>query len=306
MESTVLRVKDYHEVDLEGRVKPFVLDEAALEQELRRLTNRHIRWEPGEKAASGDLVTCRLVSDCPRFCKDRVRFAAGSGMFHPALEQLSIGMLVNETRETELPEGRVTLTVTEVTRRVVPEPTDEMAAELVLEGVSDLAAYRAYLAGQQREQYLENATYEPIQYLLETVLAETDFVLRKEDWDRAVKWELDRCRALCRLDGMVLEEMTPEQFEGRIPVKSYHELVAMVQNEAWNTLQKNLLGKHYAQTDGFTVSETDYETYISDYMKSWRITAEQAKEISPYDSFVFGQYAGHAYDVLRQYVTKLF
>ena len=39
-----------------------------------------------------------------------------------------------------------------------------------------------------------------------------------------VNRELDRCRTLCRQEGMVLEEMTPEQFRGRIPVKSYHEL----------------------------------------------------------------------------------
>ena len=306
MKSRVLQVKDYRTVDLKEWIKPFILDEAALEREFQRLTNPYIRWEPGERAASGDLVTCCLVSECPRFQKDRVRFAASSGMFHPVLEKISVGMAVGETRETDLPEGRVALTVLEVTRRVVPEPTDEMAAKLGLEGVLDLASYRAYLIEQQKEKHLEEVLYEPVQYLTETMLAETEFVLYKEDWSRAVEWELDRSRVLCLQEGMTLEEMTAEQFDGRIPVKSYYELVAMVQNNAWGALRRYLLGKYYAETDGFTVSEADYQAYIESYSQRWGFTAEQAREINPYDSFVFGEYAYHAHSVLSTYVKQLF
>lgn len=306
MESRVLRAKDYRTVDLKEWIKPFAPDEAALERELQRLTNRYIRWEPGEQAASGDLVTCHLVSDCPRFHKESIRFAAGSGMFHPALEQLSVGMSVGETWETDLPEGRVALTVLAVTRRVVPEPTDEMAAELGLEGVSDLASYRSYLAAQQKETYLEEAVYEPLQRLVEIMLAESEFVLCKEDWTAVVRRKLDRSRVLARQAGMILEEMTPEQFEGRIPVKSYHELVAMLQDDAWDILRMHLLGKRYAQSDGFTVDEASYEAYIADYVKFWHTADGRAREIDPYDSFVFSEYVNHAYSVLRAYIKQLF
>ena len=306
MESRLVQVKDYRTVELKEWIKPFVLDEGLLEQEYRRLTNPYIRWEPGTQVAPGDLVTCRLVSDCPRFHKDSLRFAVGSGMFHPVLENLAVGMSVGETQGVELPEGEVTLTVLEVTRRVVPEPTDEMAVKLGVEGVSDLASYRAYLTRQQKEKYLEEASYEPMQHLVKAVLAGTEFVLYKEDWNAVIKQKLERCQTLCRQEGLVLEEMTAEQFNGRIPVKSYHELVALLQDEAWDTLRMHLLGKHYAQADGFTVGETDYETYIADYVKSWHTAPEQAREVDPYDSFVFGEYVNHAYRVLRTYVKQLF
>ncbi len=306
MESKVLQAKDYRTVDLKEWIKPFVLDEETLEREFRRLTNPYIRWEPGDQAASGDLITCRLVSDCPRFHKDSVRFAVGSGMFHPGLEKLSVGMSVGETREMDLPEGRVALTVLEVTRKVVPEPTDDMAAKLGLEGVSDLASYRAYLAGQQKEKYLEKALYEPMQHLAEVMLAESEFVLSKEDWAAVVQRKLERCRVLCRQEGLVLEEMTPEQFNGRIPVKSYYECVALLQDDAWNTLRMHLLGQYYARTDGFTVGEEAYEMYIADYVTFWHTTDEEAREVDPYDSFVFNEYANHGYSVLREYVKQLF
>ena len=69
MKSRILKVKDYREVDAGPLLKPFVPDEAALEAELRRLTNPYIRWKPGEAVSAGEQVVCRLSSDCPRYNK---------------------------------------------------------------------------------------------------------------------------------------------------------------------------------------------------------------------------------------------
>lgn len=303
MRSRVLSVKDYREIPLTD-LPVFVPDEEALEREMQRLVNPHIRWEPGQRAAKGDLVACRLESACPRFNKENVRFAAGSGMFHKELEALSIGMCVGETRELELPEGAVKLTVTAVTNRVVPEPSDEMAAALGLEGVSDLEEYRAYLLEQQREKFRNEAAYEPVAYLKKEVLRQSEFVLHKEDWRAAVERRLERCRTLFRQEGLVMEELTPEQFDGRIPVKSYHELVSMLQNDEWDSLLMYLLGRHYAESDGFSVSEEGYEAYIADYVKSWHTTPEAAREIDPYESYRFNEYSWHAYDVLQKYIKE--
>ena len=242
MKSRVLQIKDYREVDITPLLKPFVPDEAALETELRRLTNPYVRWETGETASAGDQVVCRLVSDCPRFSKEKVRFVAGSGMFHKELEALVIGMTVGEAREADLSEGRVSLTLTGVMNRVVPEPSDEMVEKLGLEGVDTVADYRAYLLAQQKDSAFQDALYEPQKQLMAEVIAGSEFVLCKEDWAAVVNRELDRCRTLCRQEGMVLEEMTPEQFRGRIPVKSYHELVAMLQYDGWDSLCRYLLG----------------------------------------------------------------
>ena len=177
MKSRVLQIKDYREVDITPLLKPFVPDEAALETELRRLTNPYVRWETGETASAGDQVVCRLVSDCPRFNKEKVRFVAGSGMFHKELEALVIGMTLGEAREADLSEGRVSLTLTGVMNRVVPEPSDEMVEKLGLEGVDIVADYRAYLLAQQKEAAFQDALYEPQKQLMAEVVAGSEFVL---------------------------------------------------------------------------------------------------------------------------------
>ncbi len=246
MKSRVLRAKDYREVDVKLLLKPFTPDEAALETELRRLTNPYICWEAGTTVFPGDQVMCRLASDCPRFQKEKVRFVAGSGMFHKELEELSIGMEAGETREAVLPEGKVSLTLVGVMNRVVPEPGDEMVEKLGLDGVHTVAEYRAYLLEQQKAAAFQEDSYDALNQLMRDVISGSEFVLDREDWAEAINRELDRCRTLCRQEGMVLEEMTPEQFQGRIPVKSYHELVAMLQYGGWDKLCRYLLGCRYA------------------------------------------------------------
>ncbi len=306
MKSRVLQIKDYREVDVKSLLKPFVPDDAALEAELRRLTNPYIRWEAGTAVSPGDQAVCRLVSDCPRFQKERVRFVAGSGMFHKELENLSMGMTVGGTREIVLPEGRVSLTLTGVMNRVAPEPGDEMVEKLGLDGVHTVAAYRAYLLEQQKAAAFQEDSYDALNHLMREVIGGSEFVLDREDWAETINRELDRCRALCRQEGMVLEEMTPEQFNGRIPVKSYHELVAMLQYDGWDKLCRYLLGCRYAENDGFRAGEAEYGEFIADYVRSWHVSEENAREANPYDSFLFNEYAGHAYTVLKEYIRTFY
>ena len=306
MKSRVLQIKDYREVDVKSLLKPFVPDDAALEAELRRLTNPYIRWEAGTAVSPGDQAVCRLVSDCPRFQKEKVRFVAGSGMFHKELENLSMGMTVGGTREIVLPEGRVSLTLTGVMNRVAPEPGDKMVEKLGLDGVHTVAAYRAYLLEQQKAAAFQEDSYDALNHLMREVISGSEFVLDREEWAEAINRELDRCRTLCRQEGMVLEKMTPEQFKGRIPVKSYHELVAMLQYDGWDKLCRYLLGCRYAENDGFRAGEAEYREFIADYVRSWHVSEENAREANPYDSFIFNEYAGHAYTVLKEYIRKFY
>ena len=306
MKSKVLQVKDYREIDVRPLLTPFAPDEEALETELRRLTNPYIRWEDGTTVSPGDQVVCRLASDCPRFQKEKVRFVAGSSMFHKDLEDMSIGMEVGGTRETILPEGKVSLTVMGVMNRVVPEPRDEMVEKLGLEGVRTVADYRAYLLAQQKEAAFQQNLYEPLRRLTRDVISGSEFVLCREDWAAVVNRELDRCRTLCRQEGMVLEEMTAQQFRGRIPVESYHELVAMTQFESWDRLCRYLLGRWYAQEDGFQPGEAAYEAFIADYTKTWHVSEENARAANTYENFIFDEYAGHACTVLTAYIKEFY
>ena len=200
----------------------------------------------------------------------------------------------------------MSLTLTGVMNRVVPAPSDEMVEKLGLEGVRTVADYRAYLLAQQKEAAFQQNLYEPLRRLTRDVISGSEFVLCREDWAAVVNRELDRCRTLCRQEGMVLEEMTAQQFRGRIPVESYHELVAMTQFESWDRLCRYLLGRWYAQEDGFQPGEAAYEAFIADYTKTWHVSEENARAANTYENFIFDEYAGHACTVLTAYIKEFY
>ena len=304
MQSKLVAAKDYHEVALD--IPAFVPDQAALQKELDRLRNPYVTWEPGGAVAAGDMVRCSLHSALPRFQKDSIRFVAGSGMYNPTLEALAIGMQAGESRTATLPEGEVALTVQAVQKRVVPALTDEMAAACKLPGVRTVAGYRRYLLAQQRDKAAAQAAWTLAARIKRAVLDGSAFVLCKADWKQAVEQELDRCRAIARQSGMVLEQMTPEQFAGNIPVKSYAELVAMTQDTCFDSLRCCLLGRHYAQNDGFAVTEAGYAAFLQDYAATWHTTAEEARAAMPKETYTFNQYAAHAEEVWRAHADRLY
>ncbi len=79
---------------------------------------------------------------------------------------------------------------------------------------------------------LSNDCYEPLMHIQKTVLEMSEILLRKEDWQRYSTLKLQYLKGLAVFEGFALETMTAKDFEGRIPVKSYEELVLMLQTES--------------------------------------------------------------------------
>lgn len=308
MKSRVLTLKDPKSVDYSPYLKPFVLNQERLRCERNRIANPYIRWEEGTTIFPGDMAVCRMESDCPRFNKESVRFVAGSGLFHRELEALVVGMTVGETRQIDLPEGRVALTLTQATNKIVPKISDEMVEKLGVEGVRTVADYDAYLITQQKEETFRERVYEPLNYLIHQVIDHSEFVLYQVDWQYVVDLRLEWNRVLTRREGLTLETMTAKEFEGRIPVKCYDELVALEQREAWNNLCMHLLGRYFAREQGFQPDQAGYAASLQNYMNNWGVSEEEAREIESYEFYSFFAYSNLAYrtfyDMVKQEYFK--
>ena len=304
MRSYVLSMKDPKQVDLSASLVAVPIDADKVEAELRRIALPYVRWEPVAEAAAGDLAICRMHSELPRFERPKLKLMLGSGMFRREIEEAAVGMKPGEEKTVTLPEGNLQLTLMEVSRQTIPEPDDEMVRALRLEGVASVEDYREHLREKLRLDAAKELSREPLEQLICAVLDGSEFVLYPEDWRRIVNQRLDRSRVLFRQEGIDMERATPEDFVGRIPVKSYHELVAMEQDDAWRTLCLCLLGMHWAEGDGFRPTEAEYEEELRSYRKTWRATEEEAGAVTPWESFVVGAYIGHAVDLLEQVVLE--
>lgn len=298
MRSRVLTLKDPRTVKLPEELTRFKPNQEELEQDLRRAVNRFIRWKKGEKAAGGDMVVCRLASDCPRFQKERVKFIVGSGMFHRELEALADGMTVGETRALDLPEGRVSLTVLEVTNRLVPELTDELVEKMGLEGVRTAADYTGYLVGQQKAEWDRMAPIHLTDYLTRQVIDGSEFVLYEEDWQALVDLRLNFFRACMKKEGLTLEEMTPEQIALRFPAGSYYELVSKVQRDEWTSLCLILMGRQLAAEAGAVPDEDGYVRELRSRIGAWAPDEEGVRALFSYEQYVKFFYSSLADEAL--------
>lgn len=304
MKSHVLEILDPRSVDLSALAVPVQVSEDAVEAELSRTVLPFVRWEPAERAREGDMAVCRLVSSVPRYQKQRIKLMVGSGMFSPELEAALPGMEPGQEKTLELPEGTVTVTLLEVQRRRVPTLTDEMVRSLNLDGISTVEAYRRSLRRKLREQAALEVIQEPLDRLIQAVIDGSAFVLYRQEWEVLVRQRIERSRVLFLQEGIDMEQARPEDFAGRIPVRSYYELLAMEQADGWNRLCLYLLGLHWAARDDYAPSRQAYEAFLQEYCKTWRSTGEAARAVTPYEAYAAGEYVNYAVRYLETLVLE--
>lgn len=304
MESRIISLYDYNNIDLSPYVKKFIVNERAIQDEISNIQNKGSKWESGVKVCKSDIVVCSLKSENPKFNKEKIKIVVGSGMFDSELENKLVGMVKGENKSIKINDELVYVEINDITHRVVAPFDDEVVASLGIEGVRTTTDFRNHLINQQKTEYIKEIEYPAIQFAVSEVLTKSDVVVKKQEWKAAIEMELSKYKALSSLEGLVLEEMKDKDFDGKIPVKSYHELIAMVQLNNWDTVSEYLIGKVYAERKGYCPNEEDYEKYIKEYMEFWGGTEEEARKITTYDYFVFTSYTGCFYNEIREYVEK--
>lgn len=304
MQSKVLSMFPFDQVDISGFRRRPKIDEAGLQKELDRVVYPYITWAEGDVAAPGDVAICRMESTDTRFQRDQAQITVGAGLLDKAEEKKLAGARVG-TVETLICRGsKVTVTVLAIRKRIVPPLEDRMVAALGIDGIKTVASYRAYLVDQALDEQFSRDSYEVIQSVMHTVRERSEVIITQEDWQQCVDWDLKRLEVLSRLDGLELQTMTARDFEGRIPVKSYYELVAMLQRDAWQNTWQMLMGYKLAETDGFSVTREGYEAFLKDTAEAWHYTAEDYRPAYPYEYYEAIQYRIHYYDAVSGYIRK--
>jgi FKBP-type peptidyl-prolyl cis-trans isomerase (trigger factor) len=304
MESKVISIYDYHNIDLSPYAKEFVVNERAIQDEISNIQNKGSKWEAGSTVCKSDIVVCSLKSENPKFNKEKIKIVAGSGMFNSELENKLVGIAKGENKSITINDEPVCVEINDIMHRVVAPFDDETAASLGIEGVKTTADFHDHLSNQQKKEFIEKIEYPAIQFAVNEMLTKSDVVVKKQEWKAAIDMELSKYKALCSLEGLVLEEMKDKDFDGKIPVKSYYELMAMVQLNNWDTVSEYLIGKAYAERKGYCPNEEDYEKYIKEYMEFWHNTDEEARKITTYEHFIFFSYTGCFYNEISEYVKK--
>lgn len=304
LKSRVITMFPYQKVDLTPFRRKPEIDEEKLQKELDRAVYPYITWEDGGQAEPGDVVECRMESDNKRYRRDRAKITVGAGLLDREEEKKLAGAGVGRVCELVLRGSRVKVTVLEVKKRRVPELQDEMVAALGIDGVKNVSQYRRYLREQALDERFTNESYEVIQAVLKTVRENSEVLITEEDWQQTVQWDLNRLSVISGFEGMDLKTMTAQDFEGRIPVKSYYELVAMLQRDAWQNTWQMLMGQKLAEEDGFAPTEEAFEDFLRQLAAAWNSTVEAYRPAYSFEYYKAIQYRIHYYDAVSDYIRK--
>lgn len=306
MKSKVLSFAEYDQVDISMYKKVFKLDEKAYKKEMDFIKNKNSTWEEAGEVTDGALIVCDMESANPFFSREDLKIMVGQGFFHKKLEAMCVGLKKGTAGVLDVDGEKVTVTVRSIQQKKIPVITDGMIEALGIEGVSKVEQYEARLIREQKKKIAENEGYEAVQYVMNKVFEGSTFDLKKADWKEMTDHEIKRLKEISREQGLNLETMTPEDFEGKMPFSSYHELFASVQNDSWDRLCGYLLGREYAEKDGVGYTMEQYRDDMEEYVKFWHETKENAEKINTYEYSEIMFYVNYYYNKVKEYVTENF
>lgn len=306
MKSKVLSFAEYDQVDISMYKQIFTLDEKAYKKEMDFIKNKNSTWEEAGEVTDGALIVCDMESANPFFSRENLKIMVGQGFFHKKLEAMCVGLKKGVAGVLDVDGEKVTVTVRSIQQKKIPVITDGMIEALGIEGVSDVEQYEARLIREQKKKIAENEGYEAVQYVMNKVFETSTFDLKKADWKEMTDHEIKRLKEISREQGLNLETMTPEDFEGKMPFSSYHELFASVQNDSWDRLCGYLLGREYAEKDGVRYTMEQYRDDMEEYVKFWHETKENAEKINTYEYSEIMFYVNYYYNKVKEYVTENF
>lgn len=302
--SKLIQAYPYDEVDISQYQKKFVPDEKAIRTAMNRLVNKHITWSEGAPAVNGDVVTCSMRSVIEKFNRSAIQITLGSGLFDRETEAALLGAKPEDKVSVQKDGETVEIQVLAVRNKYVPVLTDEMVQALEIPSIDTVDAYRRYLVDAQRKEQFNDDSYAPCKHIINTVLERSEIVLKEADWQRDVDWQLHKVRTYCEDEGVVLEEMKDDDWDGKVPVKSYFEFIALLQKCAWENVSLMVLGFEEAKKQGYAPSREDYEHFLDEMVAGWGGKREMYAEGTPFEFFEAFSYANVYYRLVDEYLKK--
>ena len=280
------------------------VDEEKIKGEMNRLINRELKWVEIQEVSEGDIVVCKITSNLSKFNKENINISIGSGLYDSTLEKALIGAKVGETKSIQVDGEEILALLKSVRHKVIPEISDEMVKSLGIEGVNTIEDYRNYLISVQKEEQINNISYELHKCIKEEMFKNSKFDLYEEDFKKICDLELERCAALAAKEGLDIKTMKEEDFNIRIPVKSYAELVELTSENSREKLIEYVIGKHYADVDKYTITKEDYDEFIKEYADFWQVIKEYAIDVNQYEHYVICEIIGYYYKKIRLYIEE--
>lgn len=307
LESQVIEEFDFRKADVSGEDFTYEVDKEFINKKILRIRKRNKILHEVEKVESGDIVVCSLKSKNPKFNREKVTINAGLGLFKREIEDALVGMNKGHIKTVDTGDGSVSIEVINVKRCEIPDLTDDMVKKEKIDNVTDIKSLMEYLNllyEEEKNKAINEKAYVLVDNVLKQVISRSRMEINEDDLQYLCQLEVQKARILAELEGLVLEMMTPEDFEGKIPVKSYDEFINMIYNINKETLPVILLGLRNAERDGYEVSREEYDEELKEYYTMFHIDPKYAARAMSFEYFEVNGYSRYYREKIKEYYKE--
>ncbi len=298
LKSKLIREADPWSVDVSAFQIPLTVDENRAQEDLRNFLRRFAETKSAEEVADQDMVTLSCAGAVPRFNKNHITVRVGKGLFSRELEQGMIGMKQGETGTVLVKGEPVSVTIEGITREVLPEPTDELAARCGIAWIHTGEDIIKYCRGKQFDEALAEQGDNVYGLLMREVEENSAFELDPEEVEATQGKTL---REICKnswAKGRTLDEIPDEEFRENFQ-SSKEEFLNMWAGVGESMVRSALLGQAMRDRAGNPLTEADYERYLQRYVDMGK-SAEEAREQHPVREFLVDTLAGEWMDEMER------
>lgn len=213
MNGVVNRLCDIDSIAIPEELLKITVDEQQIDREVKQLALRYAKETQVDSVSRGDQVYAKAD---PKSYPDGRTILIYTGLQMPGAEAAAaalIGRHTGEKIETVLNEKTVTLTIEKIIHRTPAAVTDELAAGMGLEGVSDLESYRTYLRDKMAADQQMEKEKEITRYILDQMVKNSTFSYDEAEMEAHVQAQMEQYQQEAEQYGEELEDMSQDEMK---------------------------------------------------------------------------------------------
>ena len=262
MNGVVSKLCDIDSIVIPEELLKVTVDEQQIDNEVKQLALRYAKEEQVDTVSEGDLVCAKADQ---KSYPDGRTILVYTGLQMPEAEVAAdalIGKHPGEKTETVLNGKNVTLTIEKIVRRTPVEVTDELAAGMGLEGVTDLESYKICLRNQMKADQQMEKSKEITRYILDQMVANSTFAYNKAEMEKYVQAELKKYQQELSEYGDEMED---------VPEDEIKEGIISQEKQNW-------MVKSFCENKGINVDTSSAEEEADRMIEMMQLTGENVPD----------------------------
>ena len=281
LKSKIIQAYDPDQIDIHAYAIRLKEDPLLTQIEVKKFCRAFAQKIKVEDLQNEDMATLCMVSQNPKFNKEKITLRIGLGLYSKELETKLVGLKVNETATIYVDHDKILVTPLESIREMIPEANDELAARCQIEGIQTKDDIITACRYKQYDDILEEALDEASTYYAGEWMKQTTFALDDAELDIAIK----NAKATIHSDALEAE------VDG--------DGDALAKQIGQSTLQAAVLGQELV-----SLGQEDYDAYIQKRAVAFDLSIEEAKAKEPLIQYLIYSYSDAFIEQNQQKISK--